>query len=41
MKNISKSFAYLFFLHYICSEKKIKKAWRMRLALSQNNYATM
>ena len=41
MTNIGKSFAYLFFLHYICSENKLKKAWCMRLALSQNNYATM
>ena len=39
--NISKSFAYLFFCIIFAAKINLKKAWCMRLALSQNNYATM
>ena len=41
MTNISKSFAYLFFCIIFAAKINLKKAWCMRLALSQNNYATM
>ena len=34
-------FCLFVFFHYICSESKLKKAWCMRLVLSQNNYATL
>ena len=36
-----KIFCLFVFFHYICSESILKKAWCMRLALSQNNYATL